>query len=191
MFKRQDLDGKEMQVVQHELQENLAQFAAKVEQMSMEELNAEEASLVQMMNEYDNYLNEVKYDLPPVIEFMKETYSRKNIGEIICEFVNDMEVEFSYTIGLLEMYKLWKKIDKTISFHEYDSTVRVLGQRKYKGVRQWEKIMAVDEFFKNARTSYGLDTIYINYMAELHNAVLNKMKALGEADIPDEIPTQD
>lgn len=184
MIKREDLNGKELQAIQKEMEAHIVTFVAEVSTMDMEQLNSKEAELVTAMTEYDNYLNTVMYGLPREIEFDSKRFSRRDIADRVVEFVNRMEVDWQYTLGMYQMVKLWRVIGDEIGYKEYDSTLRVLGQVKYKGVNDWENILAVNEFLTAPQEQYSRDNIYTAYMAELHNAVINQMNKLSQ--VPDE-----
>ena len=70
MIKFEDLvKNKPVEQIREELQNDSAEFVVAVEQMSMDELNAQEAELINALNEYDKYLDDVVYELPKGAEY--------------------------------------------------------------------------------------------------------------------------
>lgn len=189
MIKREELNGKDLNVIQQELQALCADYQAQAEQMTMEELNAAEAELVTIMNDYDAQLTTATYQLASSVEYGGEKFSKNLLAKFIIDFVNRMEVDWQYTLGMYEMIRLWEGIGKKITYKEYDSTLRILGQIKYKGYDDWKRILAVNEFLMVPQEAYARDNVYMAYLAELHNIILNKMKIESE-DVPHEVSAQ-
>ena len=186
MITRQDLNGKTLQQIQQELQVDCMNYQAQAEQMSMEELNNAEAELVTIMNDYDTQLTNTTYELAKSIEYGGEKYTKSVISVMIIDFINRMEVDWQYTLGMYELVRLWQGVDKKITYKEYDSTLRILGQVKYKGYDDWKHILAVNEFLMVPQEAYARDNIYVAYLAELHNVILNKMKEEETQEVPNE-----
>ena len=176
MIKREFLNGKDLNTIQTELRGLCAEYQAQTEQMTIEELQAEEATIVTAMNDYDAQLVNTKYELSKSIEYDGEKYTKNVISVMIIDFINRMEVDWQYTLGMYELVRLWQGICTKISYKEYDSTLRVLGQVKYKGYDDWKHILAVNEYLMTPQEEYARDNVYMAYLAELHNIVLNKMK---------------
>lgn len=186
MITRQDLNGKTLQQIQQELQVDCMNYQAQAEQMSMEELNNAEAELVTIMNDYDAQLTNTTYELAKSIEFGGEKYTKNLISKLIVDFVNRIEVDWQYSLGMYELVRLWQGVDKKITYKEYDSTLRILGQVKYKGYDDWKNILAVNEYLMVPQEAYARDNIYVAYLAELHNVILNKMKEEETQEVPNE-----
>ena len=182
MIKREELNGKDLNTIQQELQALCADFQAQAEQMTVEELNSAEAELVTIMNDYDAQLVNTKYELSKSIEYGGEKYTKSAISVMIIDFINRMEVDWQYTLGMYELVRLWQGIGTKITYKEYDSTLRVLGQVKYKGYDDWKHILAVNEFLMVPQEAYARDNVYMAYLAELHNIVINKLNAPAEGE---------
>ena len=153
MIKREDLNEKMLEVIQQEMQAEITKYSAEVTTMTMEQLGSEEAKLVGLMNEYDNYLNTVSYVLEDKVEFEENTFDKSVVASRIQDFINKMELEWQYTLGMYQMHKLWESVKnnslKEIGYKEYDSTLRVLGQVKFKGYNEWESILIVNKYLSS------------------------------------------
>ena len=187
MINREELNGKELKEVQVLLETELMKYQVSVETMDMEGLNAEEAMLVESMNAYDEYLNGVTYELPKSIEYGGKTYMKNTVANRIVDFVNKMEVEWQYTLGMYQMVEFWKNVEYSVEYKVYDSTLRILGQVKYKGYDEWKDILAINDFLSVPQELYARDNIYMVYLSQMHNSVLNRMDALNKVEMVNEI----
>lgn len=176
MVIREELNGKNLQEIQEMLENDLARYKAVVENMSIVDAEEAETELIEKMEEYDNYLSDTKYDLPTDITFDGTKFTRNTIGNMVCYFVEKQEVDWQYTLGLYQMSKLWRTINDTIGYKEYDSTLRVLGGMKFKGSTEWRDILVINEFLGSAHDNYTLDTSYMIYLSKLHNELINKIQ---------------
>ena len=87
------------------------------------------------------------------------------------------------------MCQLWKSdtFDR-IQYKVYDSTLRCLNQVSFKGMKEWEKILIVNEYLSQCHNEYSLDTGMLVYLSECHNAVMNRMKVLQpDSDVPEQM----
>lgn len=187
MITREELNGKELKEVQVLLETELMKYQVSVETMDMEGLNAEEAMLVESMNAYDEYLNGVTYELPKSIEYGGKTYMKNTVANRIVDFVNKMEVEWQYTLGMYQMVEFWKNVEYSVEYKVYDSTLRILGQVKYKGYDEWKDILAINDFLSVPQELYARDNIYMVYLSQMHNSVLNRMDALNKVEMVNEM----
>lgn len=177
MITREDLNGKSMQEVQEMLEKSNQEYIAEIASLSEEDVLQKEQELMKIMEEYDNYLKNVSYTLPEQCMFDGQNFTKKTIGNFIADFVDTQEVEWSYTLGMYEMTKFWKNKDlKEVTYSAYDSTLRVLGQCKYKGSENWKRILAVNEFLGACHDDYVMDTNYMIYLSQNHNTLLNALK---------------
>lgn len=187
MIAREELNGKELKEVQVLLETELMKYQVSVETMDMEGLNAEEAMLVESMNAYDEYLNGVTYELPRSIEYGGKNYMKNTIANRIVDFVNKMEVEWQYTLGMYQMVEFWKNVEYSVEYKVYDSTLRILGQVKYKGYDEWKDILAINDFLSVPQELYARDNIYMVYLSQMHNSILNRMDALNKVEMVNEV----
>ena len=129
------------------------------------------------MDENDMRLKATEYDVPESCTFNDMIYDAKTASSYIVSFINTQEVDWNYTLGLYELVKLWKdKNLKTIKYHAYDSTLRILGQCKYKGSENWKRILVVNTFLGSCHEEYVRDTAYMIYLTSLHNVLLDALK---------------
>ena len=179
MFVREDLNvlnEKSLREIQAMLDNDLTNFKSSVEAMTIADAEEEEAKLIKVMEEYDKYLSETRYELPLEAEFDGMKFSRSKVGNMICYFIEKQEVEWSLTLGLYQMSKLWRTIGNDIGYREYDSTLRVLGSMKFRGSAEWKDILVVNEFLSNVHDIYTLDVSYTIYLSKMHNELINKLQ---------------
>ena len=177
MIKREELAGKTQQEIQMMLESDVQSFAVTVAELANEgEVIAHEEELMAAMNENENHLKTVIYPVAESIEFDGQAYNNKTVCGMIVDFIANQEVEWSYTLGLYELCKIWKSVPETIQYHAYDSTLRILGGLKFKGTESWKKILTVNEFLGSCHEEYVRDTAYMIYLSNLHNVVIDALK---------------
>lgn len=187
MIKLEELKGKELKEVQELLQKDTESYTTQVNDMDSEGLNDQEALIVTALDDYDAHLSEVKYKLPKNVHFNDANFTKQDISNRIVEFVNRQEVEWSYSLGMLQTVQFWKKIgreqsDSYIDYKIYDSILRLLGSLKYKGYEEWESILAINEYLGETHEQYTRDTVYLIYLSKLHSIVLDKMQKINNPE---------
>ncbi len=191
MIKRDELAGKTQQEIQELLEGDVQNFIVQVTELGEEaEVIAAEEDIVAAMKENDAYLRTVVYNVAEQSEYDGQVFNKETMCKAIAEFVATQEVEWSYTLGMYELHKLWKAVPETIQYHAYDSTLRILGGLKYKGFESWKKILAVNAFLGTCHEIYVKDTAYMIYLSNLHNVVIDALKKFNpevmEGDAPDQ-----
>jgi hypothetical protein len=181
---RQELEGKTYEEVANLFDQELDEYNKKVDEvMDQEVLNSMESDLMKEMDENNTYLKQVEYELPNAVEFNGKRWTKNDIAAKIIYFLNKNEVEWSYTLGLFELVKLWKNKDfAKISYNLYDQTLRTLNQVKFKGYDEWESILAVNEYMKLNHDNYTKDTATILLTHQKHDAVLKRMQLIAKGD---------
>lgn len=187
MIKIVDLKDIEVKTAQEMMQNDIAEYAASVAQMEMKELNEAEAMLVNELTEYDKYLDTVEYKLPKGATYADANYSKSEICEMIARLIGKQEVEFQYTLGMMQLVDFWKQLgrevtDSRVKYKVYDSTLRILGNSKFKGYEEWNNILVINEYTSSAHDEYSINTSYLIYLSKLHSAVMDQMQKLGQAE---------
>lgn len=187
MIKIEDLKGLEIKEAQEKLQNDIADYTAAVAQMEMSELDNEEQKWITELSNYDKYLDEVSYKLPKSVTYNDNSYSKESVCEMIAKLIGRQEIEFQYTLGMMQLVDFWKQVgrevtDSHIKYKVYDSTLRILGNSKFKGYDEWLSILVINEFTSCAHDEYTLNTSYLIYISKLHNAVMEQMQKLGQAE---------
>jgi hypothetical protein len=145
-----------------------------------DKLNEMEQELLKEQDEVNAYLKTTQYQLPDGVDFDGEHYTVKDIANKVIYFINKKEVEWKYTLGLYQLVKFWKTNNPSIiDYGVYDSTLRMLNQIPFQGFSEWRDILACNEYFKSAHDSYSKDTSWLIFVSEKHNAILDKLSALG------------
>lgn len=178
MINRDDFAGKGQKEIELMCESDIQTFVLEVNELSTQEeiLNLEK-EIEKAMDENDMRLKATEYDVPESCTFNDMIYDAKTASSYIVSFINTQEVDWNYTLGLYELVKLWKdKNLKTIKYHAYDSTLRILGQCKYKGSENWKRILVVNTFLGSCHEEYVRDTAYMIYLTSLHNVLLDALK---------------
>lgn len=189
MIKREDFNGKKYEEMAAAMQADLVTYAEQVSSFNtIDECNAEEMVLMGSMDEVQERLKTVEYELPKDVVYEDVKYSKKQIASKIIYFLNKIEVKWEQTLGLHQLVRLWKGDDfNMIPYHVYDSTLRCLNQVAFKGDSEWVDILAVNEYLSTCHNEYSLDTGMLVYLSECHNIVMNRMKEIdpAAAGVPD------
>lgn len=177
---RQDLNGRVYAEVENVLAAELDAYVKQVNEiMDVEPLMKLEEDLMKEAEEYDAYLNGVEYALPENTNFDGDHYSRNDVAKYILSALNKVEVEWSHTLGLFELYNLWRNKDFVkISQKAFDSTLRILNQVKYKGYTEWKEILVVNSYLSQCHNEYSLDTAWNILISEKHNAIMDRVKLI-------------
>lgn len=177
MIKREELVGKSQQEIEKMLESDIQAFQVEVTELADEAATIDkEQELMSLMNENEEHLKSVQYSVAENAEYDGTTYNKKTVCGMIADFIASQEVEWSYTLGLFELCKIWKSCPETIQYHAYDSTLRILGGLKYKGIESWRKILTVNAFLGSCHAEYVRDTAYMIYLSNLHNVVIDALK---------------
>ena len=167
------------------LQGDLDAYQKEIEAVAdMDVLKLREDELMAEMKTFEEYLVGTKYDIPSSVDYEGVFYSKADIADRIVKFINKNEVEYQYTLGLCQLVKMWKDVKNIthIDYHKYDSTLRVLGQLRFKGYKEWSDILAVNKFFAGCHEQYVKDTSFQIYLSKKHNAIMDRMQALTAVD---------
>lgn len=183
MVKREDLQGKTNPEIESLLMNDTAEFQAEMATKNLDELKEAEASLMEEMKAYDEYLNNVQYKLPEKAAFDGQEMNDNKVRGLIVDFLNKIEVDWQMTLAILQGVKFWKKdYDGFVTYAVYNSTLRLLSMLKFKGDVECRNILLVNNWLSTAHDEYTKDNIYTHYMATKHQAIMNQMKAVAEAE---------
>lgn len=165
--------------IQNELSAMLDENKAKLDSMTDEdELKNLEESVDKEQADFDEYLKSVNYTLSTDdVEFEDKQMKVSDLKNAIIYFLNRTEVDFQYALGLHGLIKIWKTTPlKEISYGAYDSTLRLLGQQKYKGNSEWINILSINNYLARAHEEYFRDRSVMVYLAEYRNAIVNRIQ---------------
>ena len=153
------------------------EFKKEVQDITDEEkLKELEQQIVAEYDEQDKIISERVYPIPESVVFNGTKYSRSQIGVNIRKLINKMEVDYRATLGMFQLYKLWVNPPAELPYGAFDSTLRILGQVKFKGFSEWESILAISEYFKECNAQYTKDTCMYDYLANKHQVVMSQME---------------
>lgn len=182
---REELNELTVEEVGKKLQEALDAFKVQVSEINDETIIKQmEEDLMKEMKDFEEYLKGTKYDLPDNVTYDGAFYTKKDIADKVVTFINKNEVEFQYVLGLQQLSKLWRNVSnlKNIDYYKYDSTLRVLGQLRYKGYKEWTDILAINNYFSNCHEQYTKDTTFNIYLSQKHNAIMDRMQLMTGID---------
>lgn len=190
MIKREDFDGKTYDEMLTAMKADLVLYAETVANFNtLDECTAEEQVLMASMDELQEHLDGVEYELPANTEYDGKKYSKKDAADKIIYMLNKLEVKWENTLGLYQLVTLWRNKDfAKIPYRVYDSTLRCLNQVTFKGYQEWTDILIVNAYLAQCHNEYSLDTGMVGYLGECHNIVMNRMKELDPtAEVPEEM----
>jgi hypothetical protein len=158
------------------LEKELKEYKEELDKINdVDALNKKEEELMEEQKAADKYIKSVKYVLPEAVTYDNERFTKNAIAKLVVEFLNRSEVEWKFTLGLFQLVQLWKSKDiKDVSYNEFDSTLRLLNQLKFKGFTDWRNILAVNEYMKGCHEPYSIDTSYLIFLNEKHQAIMNR-----------------
>lgn len=138
-------------------------------------LSKMEEDLMAEQKEYDEYIKSVKYALPAGVDYDGEHFSKNAIAKLVVDFLNRAEIDWQYTLGYFQVVQMWKSKDfKEIDYDAFDSTLRMLNQLKFKGYTDWRNILAVNEYMKGCHEPYSIDTSYMIFLSQKHQAIMDR-----------------
>lgn len=177
MIDIKELKTKTYKEVTEELEKALNEFKDEVSKITdSKKLGKMEEELMDEQKAADEYIKGVSYTLPNDVEYDGEKFSKNAIARLVVEFLNRSEVDWQYTLGLFELVKMWKSKDlKEIEYGAFDSTLRLLNQIKFKGFTDWRNILAVNEYMKGCHEPYSIDTSYLIFLNQKHQAIMDRM----------------
>jgi hypothetical protein len=140
----------------------------------------EEKIWISKIEEFEGFINDVKYKLPDSVIFDGIEFPKTEVAKRIRAILDNTEIQFSFTLGYYEVYKFWKSPNKNIKHKVLEATLNSLGGvDKYKGFKEWENILVVDSYFKPFYdTDYQNNNLDRMMFTALHNAVLDELKLL-------------
>lgn len=151
---------------------------------TVEELDAEEKKCIDEIEKYEQYINDTVYELANDVIYDGTHYTKREIATSIMYFINKQEVKWDFTLGLYELYKLWRNDVQQLNFRQLDSTLRVLDQCNFKGSKEWKDILAINEYFKFNHEQFSIDTAGTIYLAQRHNAVMEQKELVKTVNGP-------
>lgn len=176
---RETLQSLKNNEIQSTLEKELKEAQDKVQQIqTVEEALEIEKELVKVINDYDHSLDERKYQLPEKCEWDGKSYKKSEVAKKVLYFLNKNTVEWQYTLGLYQTYKLWLGDPSEIHYRHYDSTLRLLNQVKFTGNQEWTDILIVNEFMSSCHHDYTADTAWYLFLSNVHSAIISRAEAL-------------
>lgn len=171
--------------------EEVAQFTESLKEVDdVEKLHKLEEDIIKDIDANNERLAAVKYPLPEQTTFRGQVFTRAKVSGFVADLLNAQEVGWQMTLGLFDVIDFWKKIaseksDTTeIPYQIYDATLRFLGQQKYRGYEMFKKVLVVSGLFADARDLYLNDLTYTYYLANKHNAIIEREGAIEALNTP-------
>lgn len=184
MIDIKELKTKTYKEVTEELEKTLNEFKDEVSKITdSEKLGKMEEELMDEQKAVDEYIKGVLYTLPSSVEWDGERFTKNDIAKLVVEFLNRAELDWQYTLGYYQIVKIWKNKDlKTITYNEFDSTLRMLNNLKFKGFTDWKNILAVNEYMKPCHEPYSIDTSYLIFLNQKHQAIMDRMTLIEKRE---------
>lgn len=174
------------------LQKQVDEYKKMIDEInSTEELDEKEKEIIKEMEEFDEFVNETKYTLPDSVEFEGKKIQRRDIQSKFIYYLSNQEQSWEYVPTLYTLCKIWKDEGTTEVTHGVlDSTIRILGQLKFRGMSEWRDLMIIDRYLDPIIATYGKNTSYQIAMGHKHNAIINRRQIISPVQrVPqEEIP---
>lgn len=167
------------------LQELSDNFKEELQKVTDEEtLKALEDNVVKQLDDFDEVIKNRKYELPKNVTFNGKTSDRKQIGMKIVHFINQKEVQWQLCLGMWQLVKFWLNADMhdTVTYGIYDSTLRTLGDCKFKGAKEWEDILTINDYFTQCNDQYAIDSTTLIFLSTVHSNILERIQMLTPVD---------
>lgn len=171
--------------------EEVAQFTESLKEVDdVEKLHKLEEDIIKDIDANNERLAAAKYPLPEQTTFRGQVFTRAKASGFVADLLNAQEVGWQMTLGLFDVIDFWKKIasekgDTTeVPYQIYDATLRFLGQQKYRGYEMFKKVLVVSGLFADARDLYLNDLTYTYYLANKHNAIIEREGAIEALNTP-------
>ena len=185
----EEIKDMKVEEAQELLQKRVDEYTAEVNKVSdLETLNKMEEEVDKEQAEYDEYIKKVEYALNTEgVDFEGKHYSIHDIAKKIVYYLNRIEQDFQYCLGLHGLVLLWKNADlKSIGYGAYDSTLRLLGGLKFKGDSEWVDILIINNFLTCAHEAYIKDRSGLVALAQKRNAVVNRIQLCTKKEAAEE-----
>ncbi len=180
---REEVEKIKVEELGSKLQELIEQFESDINKIDdVDTIKQLEDNLMGEMAIFEEYLKHTAYKLESSVTFNGVLYTKKDISDRIVAFLNKNEVEFQYVLGLQQLSELWRHPVDNIDYYKYDSTLRVLGQSRYKGYKEWTDILAINNYFSNCHEQYSRDTSFNIFLSKKHNVLMDRMQKLSGVD---------
>ena len=168
---------KSLEELNKEFQAELTSYKEDLAKIDKDKLQEEEQKWIDKLNEFDKYIKEREYKLPASVDFNNKTFTRADVFGMVKTFINDKcEIEWKYAPQMIEFAKWFIGTHTKISYPYLDSVLRLLDQFKYRGVKEWENILTINEYFKQCTLDYQYDQAELYHLSLMHNAVLEQMQ---------------
>ena len=139
-----------------------------------EELQTLLNGIIEESKELDAEVANIKYDL--------DDNGQTGSFEAIRYFLNKQEVQWNYTLGIIELYEFFNVKQKTINFATLDTVLRMLGSLKFTGYDEWKKVSLVNDYFTSVAQDYRDLTDEIYNIGERYDAVDGQLKMFETVD---------
>lgn len=165
------------------LDDETLQFKEKVGKIDdLTELEKIEQDIIKEIDTNDKILADKEYELPEQTAFRGQVFTREKVCQMIFDLLGNQSVGWQMTLGLFDVMDYWrgmsKKKEPKIKYQYYDATLRLLGQQQYKGYEMLRSILVVNSLFTDTRDEYLEDLSYTYFLANKHDAVLQRMDAI-------------
>lgn len=175
----EEFEGKTVQEIETLLQTKLDEYTNKINEITdVEELKKLELEIDKEQEEYDTYIRQAEYSLQTeAVEFEGKKYNPSEIAKKIIYYLNKNEQTFEYCLGLHGLVAFWKTANvEKVNYGIYDSTLRLLGQVKYKGDAEWVDILVINNYLSSAHDGYIKDRAGLVYLAEVRSRVASRIQ---------------
>lgn len=173
------------------LQKKFEEFKEEVAQVnSQEKLDEMEKVILADLQELDDHIRTLEYDVPASCEYDGKTYKRSEVAAKIIYYINKQEVDWQYCDGLFQLCKVWRNMTDRVRYGVLDSTLRILGQSKSKGESEWRDTAIINAFVQSMDASYSKDLSVQYYLSKKHSEIMARRDLITPVSKTETAPAQ-
>lgn len=173
--------------------EELAKLKEDLEkETDTDKLSKDLEALNTEIEDFEKELSEKIYELPDQTNFKGTVYKRNKVYEFIADLLANNEVAWQAVLTMYEFVGWWKQASKDnlkgVPYQYYDTTLRFLGQIKYKGFENYKKILVINSLFGAMHDEYALDLSKYYFLHGKYDAIATRIDAIKAINEP--LPTE-
>lgn len=153
-------------------QRELEEYKKLINEKTLDEVLEIEKEIIKEADELNENIAKYSFKLP------KKNYEKA--CNAIRYFLDKQEVTWQITLGMITLYDFWDPNNKPASvlYPLFDSTLRTIGEMKFKGYTEWKYVVDINDYFKDLREEYANVTEKIWDNASKHSIICDRLQIL-------------
>lgn len=182
IFNIEDEENKTYEELLDIYQKQIDDYKAYLETITdVDVIKADEPHIIKLQDEWNEICHKRVYPIKPKMTWHEMEITSKQIGAKINAILEKYEVEYSATLGMYQISRYWANPGKEITFDCMNSTAKILGETgiKYKGPREWENILIINEYFKDNNETYRRDNLKMIFYGCIHSTMVDRLQLVS------------